>query len=124
MATVQLTGEAREDLRDLDGSARKIVLKALKKLEENPEQRGQPLGNQAGSGNLVTFRKLVVGDRDYRIVYRVEADGTICVVWVIGKRVDQECYDLAVARLQLYADTHDAGQLTEALTLLWSGSQK
>lgn len=118
MATVHLTGEAREDLRDLDGSARKIVLKALKKLSDHPEQRGQPLGSQV-DGNLTTFRKLVVGDRDYRIIYNVQADGSICVVWVIGKRVDRECYDLAVARLKLYTDSRLAGQVEEALSELW-----
>jgi mRNA interferase RelE/StbE len=120
MATVHLTGAAREDLRDLDGSAQKYVVKALKKLEDNPEQRGQPLGNQAGGGNLTTFRKLVVGDRDYRIVYRVEADGSVCVVWVIGKRVDQECYDLAVARLKLYAPSPElANEVASSLAALW-----
>jgi mRNA interferase RelE/StbE len=119
MATVHLTGDAREDLRDLDGSARKIVLKALKKLSDHPEQRGQPLGSQV-EGNLTTFRKLVVGDRDYRVIYSVQPDGTVCVVWVIGKRVDRECYDLAVARLRLYADTRYAGQVEQALAELWA----
>lgn len=62
MAVVRLSGEAKEDLRDLDGSARKIVAKALKKLEEEPEKRGAPLGSTA-RGDLSTFRKLVVGNR-------------------------------------------------------------
>jgi mRNA interferase RelE/StbE len=44
MARIVLTSEAREDLRDLDGSARKIVLKAIRKLEVDPDKRGQPLG--------------------------------------------------------------------------------
>lgn len=118
MAAVHLTGDAREDLRDLDGSARKLVLKALKKLSDSPEQRGQPLGSQVG-GNLTTFRKLVVGDRDYRVIYSVQTDGSICVVWVIGKRVDRECYDLAVARLKLYSDSRLAGQVEQVLSELW-----
>ncbi|MGH3684006.1 MAG: type II toxin-antitoxin system RelE family toxin [Pseudonocardiaceae bacterium] len=42
------------------------------------------------SGNLTTFRKLVVGDRGYRIVYRVDPDGSVVVVWVIGRRSDDE----------------------------------
>lgn len=103
MARVLLTNEAREDLRDLDGSARKIVAKALKKLEDKPDQRGAPLASK-GTGNLTTFRKLVVGDRQYRIVYRVEPDGTVCVVWVIATRTDAIVYDLAISRLKLYSE--------------------
>jgi mRNA interferase RelE/StbE len=44
MARVKLTEDAREDLRDLDGSARTLVFKVLKKLESEPEKRGTPLG--------------------------------------------------------------------------------
>ena len=99
MAQVVLTAEAREDLRGLDGQARIIVARALKKLEVEPEKRGVPLGAKAG-GDLTTFRKLVVGDRDYRIVYRVEKDATVTVVWVIGRRTDDECHRLAVSRLK------------------------
>lgn len=101
MANVVLTGEAREDIRDLDGTSRRVVLKALKKLESEPDKRGGPLGSKSG-GNLTTFRKLVVGDRDFRIVYRVEKDGTVCVIWVVAKRAESECYDLAMSRLKLY----------------------
>jgi mRNA interferase RelE/StbE len=111
VAKVLLTTEAKEDIRDLDGSARLQVLKALKKLENEPEKRGAPLGSRTG-GNLATFRKLVVGDRDCRIVYRIESDGVVVVVWVIGKRADCECYDLAVARIRLHAgDQELVGEL-------------
>lgn len=106
MARVVLTPEAREDVRDLDGSARKLVLKAMNKLKDSPEQRGQPLGSRASS-DLTTFRKLVVGDRQYRIVYRIDADGSVCVVWVVGSRVDAECYEMARSRLQLYSGGGD-----------------
>lgn len=99
MARVVLTDDAREDLRNLDGAARKLVAKKLKQLEDEPEKRGAPLGSRSSS-NLSTFRKIVVGDRDYRIVYRVEPDGTVCVVWVIGNRADDEVYRMALARLQ------------------------
>lgn len=101
MASVVLTAEAREDVRDLDGASRKTVLKAMGKLRAEPEKRGGPLGSRSG-GDLTTFRKLVVGDRDFRIVYRVEKDGSVCVVWVVAKRAESECYDLAMSRLKLY----------------------
>jgi len=119
MARVVLTAEAREDLRDLDGSARKIVLRAMKKLENDPDKRGQPLGVRSGN-NLTTFRKLVVGDRRYRIIYRIEHDGTIVVVWVIGARVDDECYQLAVARLRLHGDRPLAEAVENLVNQAWS----
>ena len=52
------------------------------------------------SGNLSGFRAVVVGDRAYRIVFRVQDDGRVCVVSVIGPRCDEEVYALALARLQ------------------------
>jgi len=103
MARVQLTEEAREDFQDLDGAAQRIVAKALKKLETDPHLRGQPLGNRAG-GDLTTFRKLAVGNREYRVVYRIELDGTVVVVWVIGKRSDNEAYVLALSRIRLHGN--------------------
>lgn len=117
MAKVQLSAAAREDFLDLDGSARRIVAKALRKLETDPERRGQPLGNRGG-GNLTTFRKLVVGDRGYRIVYRVAPDGTVVVVWVIGLRADAEAYELALRRLRLHGDSA-VRQLASSLDELW-----
>jgi mRNA interferase RelE/StbE len=115
LAKVTLTNEAREDLRDLDGSARLLLLKALKKLTVDPDKRGQPLRSRA-RGNLITFRKLVVGNRDYRIVYRVESDGTVVVGWVIGKPADDECYRLALSKVRLHA--HDRPLIGELLDLL------
>ncbi|MDI2027476.1 type II toxin-antitoxin system RelE/ParE family toxin [Saccharopolyspora sp. TS4A08] len=119
MAKVELTDEAREDLKELDGSARKQAAKALKKLECEFELRGQPLGSR-GSGNLTTFRKLVVGNRDYRIIFRVEPDGTIVVVWVIASRTDDECYELALSRLQLHSDRARAEAAADLVARVWN----
>src|SRR5436190_4420154 len=104
MARVELTADAVEDLRDLDGSTLKMVLKALRKLEDHPEQRGEPLGSLQRIGNLTGFRKLVVGDRSHRIVYQVLPNGDVCVVWVVAGRADQAVYEIAVARLRMHAD--------------------
>jgi mRNA interferase RelE/StbE len=123
MAKVQLTSDAREDLRDLDGSARKAVLKAIKKLEDEPEKRGEPLGSRQ-SGNLTTFRKLVVGDRDYRVVYRVEPGGAVVVVWVVGRRADSECYEMALSRLRLHGDAQLAQLAQHVLTETWKSSKE
>jgi len=119
MPQVVLTAEAREDLRDLDGSARRIVLKAIRKLQVDPDKRGQPLGVRT-SGALTTFRKLVVGNRDYRIVYRIEQDGTVVVIWVIGRRVDDECYQLAIARLRMHGDRPLAEAVENLVDQAWN----
>jgi mRNA interferase RelE/StbE len=102
---VRLLPEAADDVRARDGSARVLVLKALKKLETSPESRGAPLGSKSNAqSDLTGFRKLVVGDRDYRVVYEVKPDGTVVVVWVVGKRADDEVYKTAQARVASYAN--------------------
>lgn len=72
-----------------------IVRWALKKmllLERDPEA-GEPL-----HGALIGWRKLVVGDRDWRIVWRVAHDdaGAIVVdvaeVWAAGARSESAVY--------------------------------
>jgi mRNA interferase RelE/StbE len=116
VAKVFLTEDAREDLRDLDNAARVVVVKAIAKLRLEPEKRGQPLGSKS-AGDLTGLRKLVVGNRAYRIVYRVEADGSVCIIWVIGRRADSEVYELAMARLNNVSDrkfAKELGELVEA----------
>jgi len=104
-STVSLLPEAADDIRALDGSARVLVLKALKKLETSPEVRGAPLGAKPNAqSDLTGLRKLVVGNRDYRVVYQVKSDGAIVVIWVIGKRADDEVYQTAQARVASYTD--------------------
>jgi len=105
MAEVLITEEALEDLQDLDRAVQLQVFRALLKLENSPELRGSPLGSNLG-GNLTGYRKLVVGRGDYRVVYRVEPDGTIAVVLVIAKRADNEAYQLALARVRLHPDAN------------------
>lgn len=114
MARVHLTDDAKEDLRDLDRSAQVLIVKALRKLEVEPEKRGQPLGSQSTS-DLTGLRKLVVGDRDYRIVFQVHPDGSVCVIWVIGRRADNEVYEIARARLSTFSDVSHAKALAKML---------
>ncbi len=99
---VQLLPEAVEDLKNLDGNARKVVGAGIEKLRTDPHLRGAPLGSKV-TGNLTGLRKLVVGNRTYRIVYQVRADNTVVVVWVIGRRADSEVYEVAKARVALYS---------------------
>ncbi len=92
---VRLTEPAFEDLRALLRVDPQIVRWALKKmlqLEKNPEA-GEPL-----HGALIGWRKLVVGDRDWRVVWRVLHDEqqTVIVdvaeVWAVGARSDSAVY--------------------------------
>jgi mRNA interferase RelE/StbE len=116
VARVLLTDEAKEDLGDLDGAMRKRVAAKLLELEDHPEQRGGPLGSRR-TGNLTGFRKLTVGDREIRIVYRLEANGDVVVTWVIAGRADSECYDLALARLETYeTDSETRRRLIDAIS--------
>ena len=118
-ARILLLDEAKEDLRDLDGTARRIVAKGIEKLRTEPAQRGAPLGSRS-AGNLTGLRKLTVGNREFRIVYDVRDDGTIVVVWVIGRRADDEVYRLAVSRLETYrADPQKTALLRQMLDTAW-----
>lgn len=123
MAKVQLTDEAVDDLRDLDGAAQKIVLKGLRKLAENPNQYGEPLGKRA-KGNLTGFRKLVVGRKAYRILYLVhegdDNDVTLVVVWVIAERADDRVYQLAISRLQTMQQREIATEIEQLLVAVFS----
>ena len=105
MARVEFIESAIKDIRKLDRSVAARVLAKVRLLETDPEA-GRPLGSKgAGAGNLTTFRKLVVGDRDFRIIYRVQPSGTVSVVWVVGAPSDDECYREATTRLMQLGPT-------------------
>ena len=103
VARVRLTDDAVEDLLRLKRKDPQIVRAVLKKmllLERSPKA-GEPL-----LGALVGFRKLVVGNRDYRIVWRETRDVdqtpvlVIAEVWAAGARADSEIYKEMNARLE------------------------
>ena len=70
-AVVRLTEDAIADLHRLHRKDPQIVRWAFKKmlLLERSVDAGEPL-----LGDLIGFRKLVVGDRDWRIVWRTTTD--------------------------------------------------
>ncbi|HZS94181.1 MAG TPA: type II toxin-antitoxin system RelE/ParE family toxin [Chloroflexota bacterium] len=92
---VQLIAEAVEDLIRYSRSG-KIVpfLKKLLQLEEKGEDAGLPLGK-----GLTGWRKIVVGDRDWRIIFTMDERKTVATVWVIGDRSDSACYEEAQRRI-------------------------
>jgi len=96
MTDIVFTEAALGDLRRLGPDAVPKVIKKILLLLESPEA-GYPLG-----GELVGFRKLVVGPNTWRVVYRIRDDKVIeiCEIWAIGERADAEVYAEATARIR------------------------
>jgi mRNA interferase RelE/StbE len=96
MIEITFTDAAIDDLRKIGPDAVPKVLKKVLLLLDSPTA-GYPLG-----GDLIGFRKLVVGHNTWRIAYRVVDDKTveICEVWAIGARADAEVYAEATARVK------------------------
>lgn len=98
--------EARQDLRDLDGSVRLQVRKAIGKVSANPLSvydggYGHPLANRNGT-ELAGFLKIKLRAAGIRVVYKLEQrDGKMLVI-VIGMRADDEVYETAAKRIEKY----------------------
>lgn len=92
--------EAEKDLKALDGSQRILVLKAIKKVQQNPlpaEENGygKSLGNY-GSTGLAGLLKIKLRAAGLRVVYKLQR--TESEMLVIGVRADEEIYDIAAKR--------------------------
>lgn len=117
---VRLTDDAVEDLRSLFKADPQIVRWALKKmiqLERGPNA-GEPL-----LGGLIGYRKITVGDRDWRIVWRVVQDDVggfrveVAEVWAIGYRKDSEVYGEIKQRVTDAGTSPKTKALTDVLEL-------
>jgi mRNA interferase RelE/StbE len=92
---VELVDEAVEDLgRYAETGNLQLFLKKLLRLEQYGKDAGLPLG-----GSLTGWRKIVVGDRNWRIIFTTNVQETVATVWVIGDREDSVCYDEAQRRI-------------------------
>jgi mRNA interferase RelE/StbE len=119
---VRFTEEAISDLRGLARKDPQIVRACFKKflvLERNPHA-GEPL-----LGGLVGFRKLTVGDRTWRIVWRVGTDVAgqnvveVAEVWAVGAREDAQVYAEVSSRVAALGDdpiTQPLAQVLQALS--------
>lgn len=100
--TIEFLPEAAEDLLALDGSQKKLILKALQKVRSNPLSQyeggyGKPLGNKNGN-DLSGFFKIKLKSAGIRIVYKlIRIDDKMLIV-VIGARADDEVYEIAQKR--------------------------
>lgn len=120
-AYVRLTEPAVEDLARLVRQDPQVARQTLKKmilLERDP-QAGGPL-----LGTLIGFRKLTVGDRHWRIVWRVSTDESgrevveIAEVWAAGARSDGEVYAEMNARVEQLPDTPRTQALADVIHML------
>ena len=117
---MRLTDDAVEDLQGLFKADPQIVRWALKKmiqLERDPNA-GDPL-----LGGLIGYRKITVGDRDWRVVWRVEQDAVgdylieVAEVWAVGYRKDSEVYTEIRQRIADAGSTPKTRALSEVLEL-------
>ncbi len=103
---VKYLPEAEKDLKELDGSQRILILKAIKKVQQNPLSQaeggyGKPLGNKNGN-DLHGFLKVKLKATGLRIVYKTVKVDDMMLVIVIGARADDEVYGIAQKRIQEY----------------------
>lgn len=100
--TLSYLDEAKEDLNELDGSVRAHVVKAVRKVLQNPSPKdqggyGDPLSNR-DDAKLAGLCKVKLRKDGVRIVYKaVEQDGEMIVI-VIGARADNKVYREAQRR--------------------------
>ena len=99
---IHYSDEAKTDLRDLDGSQRKSVLKAIKKVSQNPLPvneggYGKPLGNKHGK-DLTGLCKIKLMKEGIRVVYALIRTETTMKIVVIAARSDDEGYEVAAQR--------------------------
>src|SRR5688572_22706244 len=93
---VELIDEAVADLvRYAETGNLPLVLKKLIRQAEDGKDAGLPLGR-----GLTGWRKIIVGDRNWRIIFTTEPAETVATVWVIGDRDDAECYEDAQRRVR------------------------
>ena len=83
------------DFNSLDYSQKVQILKSLAKIEINGMNTGQPL-----HGNLWDCRKLKHKRLGLRVIFRQSEMGIeIIEIVTVGKREDDEVYDIAAKRL-------------------------
>jgi mRNA interferase RelE/StbE len=86
--------EALVEWNALDGSAKEVLRKALKKRLEQPHTPGAQL-----HGDLRNCYKIKLRKQGYRLVYSVEDDALVVLVLAVDKREDMAAYRSAVELL-------------------------
>ena len=94
--------EAQDEMEELDGSVRSHVVKAIRRVAQNPRLTseggyGKPLGNKFGI-DLTGLLKIKLRADGVHVVYKLEERDGKMVVVVVGVRADEEVYREAYAR--------------------------
>ncbi len=117
---VMLTDDAVADLaRYVETDAFPRLLAKLVRLEEVGKDAGQPLGR-----DLAGWRKIVVGDRNWRIIFTTDPDETVATVWVIGDRADDAVYAEAQSRVATLAKSQPHAASLAAVMFQLSEAQR
>jgi mRNA interferase RelE/StbE len=117
---VELIDEAVVDLADLaEGGNLKQFFRELVEIEANGSQAGEPLGQ-----NLVGWRKITVGNRNWRIVFRVNDDETVATICVVGDREDAACYEEAQRRAEQVKDADATSLAASMMDLIGTRKQR
>lgn len=117
---VRLTDDAVEDLGALFKADPQIVGWALKKMIQIERD---PRAGEALLGGLIGYRKITVGDRDWRVVWRVvedEAGGylvEVAEVWAVGYRKDSDVYAEIQARVNSAGPSPKTKALSDVLAM-------
>lgn len=110
-ARIEFNDEAVEDLEKRVGAGNlHLFLKKLISLEEQGRDAGRPLGRDLTGAN-----KIVVGDRNWRIVFTIDRSETTATVWVVGDRDDAACFELALRRMKKLARTNQEARSLAAV---------
>ena len=104
MWDVKYLPEALDDLDELDGSQRKLVLKSIEKIRKNQLSQqeggyGKLLGKR-GNTDLTGFLKIKLRASGLRLVYKVIKQEDRMLIVVIGAREDEEVYSIAEKRIK------------------------
>lgn len=102
--SVEYLQAAADDLDKLDRSQQIQVLKAIKKVAQNPLPNyeggyGKPLGNQSTS-KLAGYCKIKLRKLGIRVVYGIVKEDHVMKVIVISVRADDLVYKLAEKRIE------------------------
>ena len=101
---IEFLPEAQDDLARLDHSVRPEVLKAIRKVSQNPgypDGYGKPLGHLAGS-DLSGLYKIKFRKSGLRVVYGLEMQEEAMIVIIISVREDFSVYEDAEKRRRKY----------------------
>ena len=124
MADVRFLSAAKKDLEDLMALDPQIVKKVLKKILLIS---GNPYCGEGLAGGLNKFRKLTIGDRHWRIIWKVSTDQfgdevvEIAEIWAVGARANNEVYEEMYTRIASLPINPATMALSEVIELVSKG---